>query len=108
VCIAPNQPVHGSGAEVFEFDLDLPARGHDRVDAPNRLTVELSTDANNSFRIAVDPDTGFPQWRLDARIVRESIEIVQSFRDGSFVDDTPSWMEIVVEEARARLLEGSA
>ena len=59
--MASNQSVDVGGAEVFEFELDLPARGHDRPDAPNRLMVELSTDANNSFRIDVGPDTGFPQ-----------------------------------------------
>lgn len=84
--MASNQSVDAGGAEVFEFELDLSARGYDRPDAPNCLTVELSTDANNTFRIAVDPDTGFPQWWLDARVVGESIEIVQSFRNGSFVD----------------------
>lgn len=57
--MAPNQPVDRSGAEVLEFELNLPARGHDRTDAPNRLPVELSTDANNTFRIAVDPRDQF-------------------------------------------------
>jgi len=48
----------------------------DHVDAPNRVTVDLSTDANNTLQIAVDPHDQFPSWRMDVRIVHGSKAIV--------------------------------
>ena len=102
------RPAHGSGAQVVEFTATLAAHGLDRPDAPDYVKVELSTDANNTFRIAVDPRGEFPSWRMDARIVRGSIEIVQTFCDGTTIDERPHWMGTVIEEARTRLLEGSA
>ena len=103
--MASNQrPAHGSSAQVIEFECTL-STGHD--DEPDRATIELSTDANNTFSIRVDPRGDHPEWRFDARIVKGSIEIVEAFRDGLQSDDRPHWLDTVTTEARTRLVEGS-
>lgn len=91
-----NRPAHGSSAQVTELTVTLAGHGLDRPEAPDHVTVELSTDANNTLRIGVDPSGEFSSWRMDARIVRKSIEIVQTFRDGTATDERPHWMDTVI------------
>lgn len=73
--MASNQrPAHGSSAQVIEFDCTL-STDHD--DEPDRATIELSTDANNTINIDVDPHGDHHEWRFNARVVESLMEIAE-------------------------------
>ena len=94
-------PTHGSGAQTTEFPVDLVAHGHDRPGVPRQLEVLVSTDANGTFQIEARTSAEFADYRLDARVVRGSIEVRRAFRDGVAIEsnDLPSWDETVLERA---------
>ena len=103
-----DRPVHGSGAQVSEFTIDLVGHGLDRPDVPATVDVVLSTDANSSLQLDVEtPDEG-PNWRFDVRVVRGALDLLRAFRAGEGVtpDEAPDWMDVVIQQTNQRFAGG--
>ena len=103
------RPAHGSSAQTTEFAVDLVGHGIDRHDAPTAVEVTISADASGALSLEVATPAAFDNWRLDVRVSRGNLDIREAFRAGKRVrfDAVPEWMDVVLQQANARLLEGN-
>ncbi|ELZ38999.1 hypothetical protein [Halorubrum tebenquichense] len=106
--MASSPPAHGSGAQTTEFTVDTIAEGIHSPGEPESVTATAEVEAAGGLLIAVETDTEFPDWRLDARIVNGDVEVRSGYREGERVDEVPTWLARVLNVVGDRMLEGSS
>jgi len=105
--MATNETAHGSSARTKEFQFDPASHGVGAAGVPDRATVTISFDANQTMQADVETDE--QRWRFDVQIeVRGrtcNVEMSTVFVDGSVgdLDELPEWMDPLLLEIECRI-----
>lgn len=105
--MATNEETHGSSARTKKFDFDPAAHGVGADGVPDRATVLITLDANQTMQADVETDE--ERWRFDVQVTMRGTnaiaDVSRVFVDGSAgdLDELPAWMDPLLIEIESRI-----